>query len=84
MVRVKIKYLAAISDYTDVPEEELEIGDGLTLAGLLDKIRRRHPDILKFEDRFSFLVLVNGVNRGLDYRLMDGDIVALLPPVSGG
>jgi len=84
MVRVKVKYLAAISDYTGVPEEEIEVGDGVTLADLLNRIRELHPDLVKFEDRFSILVLVNGVNRGLNYKLMDGDRVALLPPVSGG
>ncbi len=83
-MKVRVKYLAAIADYTGVPEEEIEIDDGYTLEDLLNKIRELHPELKKFEDRFTILVLVNGVNRGLDYRLGDGDRVALLPPVSGG
>lgn len=83
-MKVRVKYLAAIADYTGVPEEEVEVDDGYTLEDLINKIRELHPDIKRFEDRFTILVLVNGVNRGLDYRLKDGDRVALLPPVSGG
>ena len=83
-MKVKVKYLAAIADYTGLPEEEIEVDDGYTVKDLLNKIRELHPDLKRFEDRFTILVLVNGVNRGLEYKLGDGDRVALLPPVSGG
>lgn len=34
--------------------------------------------------RDNYLVLVNGRNCGVTYRLRDGDEVAILPPVGGG
>ncbi len=83
-MKVRVKYLAAIADYTGVLEEDVEVENGSTLKDLLNRIREMHPDLKKFEERFTILVLVNGVNRGLDYKLGDGDRVALLPPVSGG
>lgn len=34
--------------------------------------------------RGNYLVFVNGEPRDIRYKLMDGDIVAILPPVGGG
>ena len=83
-MKVYVKYLAAVSDYTGVDEEVIELGDGATLNDLLSLIRDRHPNIRRIEERFPLLILVNGVNSRLDLKLRDGDRVALLPPVSGG
>ena len=83
-MKIRVKYLAAIADYTGVSEEELELNDGSTLKDLIKVIRERHPKIKEFEKRFSILILVNGVTKKDEDRLSDGDRVALLPPVSGG
>ncbi len=83
-MKVKIRYLAAVADYTGKSEEEIEISDGATLEDLLNLLRERYPKIVEMEKRFPLLVLRNGLNASPDTRLEDGDRIALLPPVSGG
>ena len=84
MMRIYVKYLAAIADYTGTREEVIEIGDGASLEDLINLIRRKYPRLSEFEKRFRILILLNGVNSSPETKLSDGDRVALLPPVSGG
>ena len=35
-------------------------------------------------EKIELIVLVNGEKRSMDYKLVDGDEVALMPPASGG
>lgn len=41
-------------------------------------------DRLNIPEKEVFIVLVNGINKGLDEELADGDQVALFPAVGGG
>ncbi len=84
MPRVSVRYLAAVADYTGRKEEEFELPDGATVKDLLDTIREKYPRVAEIERRFPLLILRNGVNAKPEDRLVDGDRVALLPPVSGG
>jgi len=83
-MRVRIRYLAAVADYTGKSEEELELEEGSTLGDLLELLREKYPKIRDMERRFPLLVLRNGLNAKESSRLEDGDRIALLPPVSGG
>ena len=83
-MKIYVKYLAAVSDYTGKREEEINIPDGSTLSDLLNIIREKYPELKKFESKFMLLILLNGVNSPGNTKLSDGDRVALLPPVSGG
>jgi molybdopterin synthase sulfur carrier subunit len=57
--------------------------DAASVAELLDAARARYPP------QFSVLlkscrVWVNGDDAGPDRQLLDGDEVAIIPPISGG
>jgi molybdopterin converting factor small subunit len=83
MVRVKLygsaRALAAQA------ELGLELPPGTTLAGLL---RRIAPDPQRIPAGIASAILVNGRNcafrEGLNTALADGDLVEVLPIVTGG
>jgi molybdopterin converting factor small subunit len=54
----------------------LEVGDGATLKEILDEVDIPHSAVA-----FAFS---NGKLERLDYRPVDGDVITLQPPVSGG
>jgi molybdopterin synthase sulfur carrier subunit len=57
--------------------------EGVTVGDVLDQARRRHGDgFTQVLD--ASRVWVNGETAGPDTVLVDGDEIAVLPPVSGG
>lgn len=96
-MKVRVRYFGKIRELFGVKEEEYEIGDS-SLEDLLFKyIPSRHENVAKEwreilspaerRDRSSggnYLIFVNGEPREIKYRLKDGDVVTILPPVGGG
>jgi molybdopterin synthase sulfur carrier subunit len=56
---------------------EVELPHGATVGDLLQEHLRLPTDQVK-------VVFVNGIVRGRDHRLADGDEVTVFPPVGGG
>jgi len=96
-MRVVIRFFTTLRELAGSSEEELEIKDGGDLADLLEKTASKYGEearnYLYFEgDKQkvdpSIYFLVNGKNArmlsGLDTKLKDGDIVAIIPPIGGG
>ena len=76
-----VRFFARLREELGVDEEVLELGDGATLAELLDLVfKGRRPRAL--------LVALNNelVRDGSieELRLADGDVVDIMPPASGG
>mgnify|MGYP000244579055 CR=1 FL=1 len=94
MARVKLAYFASLAELTGVKEEEIEIEDGTTLADLLSEVLpSRHPGLRRaLREAVSsgrYLVVVNGRSHnslpgGLGYKLRDGDVISMFPPLGGG
>jgi len=94
VARVKLTYFAGIAELTGVKEEEIEVRNGTTLADLLSKILpSRHPELKEFlKEAISsgrYLVVVNGrsytsLPGGLGYKLRNGDMISVFPPLGGG
>ena len=80
-MKVTIKFFASLKEEVGCDEEELELGSGVSVSDLLEILRETHP-VLRGDEKF--LVAVNSVRSMLNQRLAEGDVVALLPPVSGG
>ena len=55
---------------------KVDIKENFTARMLLKK--------LNISEKEVYIILVNGVNKGLDQYLADGDHVSLFPPVGGG
>ncbi len=81
---VSVLYFAALRDLAGTSEERLGLGDSAssTVASLLVAIEQRHEGL---RGRLaSVRVAVNEEFVESTSSLQPGDVVALIPPVSGG
>lgn len=80
MIRVRARVYATLRRYLpDLPLGEstpIDLPPQSTIADLLDRL-----GIPRGATKTCF---VNGLQRELDYRLREGDDVALFPPIAGG
>ena len=77
MVRVKL-----FANFREVVgKKEIEV-EAKNLNGLLEKLSQDYPEIKKLYD--YMIVVVNGKIVKENVELRDDDVVALMPPVSGG
>ena len=71
-----------------VGKELLEFPDGVTPKDILRELSKKYPSIGRAIERDDFIVLVNGSpipDKDLErIRLLDNDIMELLPTASGG
>jgi molybdopterin synthase catalytic subunit len=81
-VRVRLLYFAVVREIIGQSEETREIRNGQTLEQLFDEIIEDYPAISRL--RPSLLFMVNEEYASPQHTIMDGDEIALIPPVSGG
>jgi sulfur-carrier protein len=79
-MKVKVRFFASVREITGTGEMELEIKPGEPVSDVLQKLKSEFP---AFQDSHLMLA-VNTEYVQPDYKLKDGDIVALIPLVSGG
>jgi MoaE-MoaD fusion protein len=81
-VHVKLLYFAIVREITGLSEETREVKPGQTVGEVFDQIAAEHPRVERL--RRSTLFMVNEEYASPDQPLGEGDVVALIPPVSGG
>jgi MoaE-MoaD fusion protein len=81
-MRVRALYFAVVRERLRREADEVELPAGTTAADLLRELERRHPALGAL--RAAIKVAVNEEFAPLDRVLVDGDVVALIPPVAGG
>jgi molybdopterin converting factor subunit 1 len=83
MAKVSVLYFAGLRDAVGLSEESVELGSAITtVAQLCEHLASRHRPYA--ERRSHVRVARNEAFAGSEERLVDGDVVALIPPVSGG
>ncbi|WP_299227663.1 molybdopterin converting factor subunit 1 [Sulfurihydrogenibium sp.] len=80
-MKVKVLYFSQVKDKIGKNEEEIEF-EGKTLKDLVDVLAKKYPDIKDILKRSMFAV--NESYETMDYNLQDNDMIAIIPPVSGG
>ena len=80
---VSVLYFAALRDLAHTPEEQVGLSHTpSSVAELLSELETRHGEL---KGRLqSVRVAVNEEFVALDAQLSGGEVVALIPPVSGG
>jgi molybdopterin converting factor small subunit len=74
-MELEIKLFASLRKYN--PElERIEVDDGITILELFEKTGIPPSEVA--------IVLVNGRHATLDQHLLDGETVAVFPPIAGG
>jgi molybdopterin synthase sulfur carrier subunit len=74
-------FFASLKEKAGLEREELELEEESSITDLLEALKEAHP-VLKGD--VKFLIAVNGIRSKSEQKLREGDVVALLPPVSGG
>jgi molybdopterin converting factor small subunit len=79
-VKVEVRLFATLASYLPEGNEEnaalLDLPDGATVASLLSA--------LGVPDDLPLITLVNGQDAEPGRDLMDGDVLSVFPPLSGG
>jgi len=97
ILKAKVKYFTTLRELSGSAEEEINIENGGTLADLIKEVASKYGEEAsnylyhKGEDGKadpSIYFLINGTNArmlsGLNTKLRDGDVVAIIPPIGGG
>jgi molybdopterin converting factor subunit 1 len=81
-VLVQVRYFAVVRERLGREQDSLELPAGADVAAALDALAARHPPIGALRP-----YLQTAVNRSMvrgEHVLVDGDELALIPPVAGG
>ena len=81
-MRVTVQVFARLREMAGRGEWECEVPDGADVSDVWRTVTARHPDLAPFTSSISCA-------RNEDFARMtapvrDGDVIAFLPPVSGG
>jgi molybdopterin converting factor subunit 1 len=81
-VRIQVLHFAAAREAAGCASEALELPEGSTVADARSALGERHP---RLRPAFGSLRFAVGERfAGADDPLETGDVLALIPPVSGG
>ena len=81
-ITVRVRAFAALREALAWDDRTVELRAGTDVAGLLARLAAAYPDANLLERRFT--VALNHAFAAPDRVLVEGDEVALIPPVSGG
>jgi molybdopterin converting factor subunit 1 len=80
-MRVRMRYFASVREMIGLSEEEVAVPAGSTIGSLIEMVRKSQEPLRHLR---SLLVAVNGEFADMEHELVEGDVVAFFPPVSGG
>ena len=81
-MHLNVRLFASFRQAVGAGQVEVELGSSPRVRDLLEALRERHPGL--GPALASAMVAVNLEYVGPEYRLHEGDAVAIIPPVSGG
>ena len=81
-ITVLVRYFAGAAAAAGVEEERLPVPAGTTLAGLVERLEARGPDLAKVLAASSYLL--DAVSARPEDVLADGVVLDVLPPFAGG
>ena len=85
-MRIRVLYFGMLKDFLQSSEEAMELPPGATIASVFERLEARALSRQEASGLFwgALAVAVNQEYAGRERVLVEGDEVALLPPVSGG
>ncbi len=79
-MKIHVHFFAQAREMAQKNEEEVELKDGATVSDLFEILKFRVPTLRSVE----FKIAVHSEYVDNHHELLDGDEVAIIPPISGG
>ncbi len=92
-MRITIKYMAQIRKGSGVPEETVELAGAKTVQDFIKQnLCQLHPDLGQYilDEKGalrSIILIFHGqakVSDAIPRELKDGDVITMMPPITGG
>lgn len=83
-IEVTVLYFAKSREVAGLPQESLQLDEGITTNDLLVEIVKRHPGMESVLKTCVLALNQEYVNQGDALTLKGGDEIAVIPPLSGG
>jgi|ECHnycMinimDraft_1075156.scaffolds.fasta_scaffold00088_8 molybdopterin synthase catalytic subunit len=91
-MKVRVKFFAFLQEIFGSEEMEIELKDKMTIKDLINELGKKYGEqairAIEFGEymgrKFSILKAVNGEVTSEERELNEGDVVAFIPPPSGG
>jgi len=80
-MKVTLLFFGVTTDLVGMTQTEFETSEGLTVSKFKTKLQEVYPSLAHIE---SYAIAVNESYASDDLTLKPNDIVAIIPPVSGG
>jgi len=81
-MRVTVRLFARLREIAGAEELSRDVAAGATIADVWRQLEGEFPELARYERSISSAI--NADYARMDSRVVDGDEVAFLPPVSGG
>ena len=81
-MHIKVKCFAGCKDVVGRAEQTIDVPEATTVGDAFNHLVGLYPDLVRF--RSSLMTAVNAEYVKWDVILKDGDVLACIPPVSGG
>ena len=81
-MQITLLYFQMVQKCTEMKTETISVDAGCTVAALLSDLRQRHPGLRDIAP--GLLIAVNEEHAAESRVLAENDVVALMPPFSGG
>ena len=80
-MKIEILFFGILKDIVNTNKIKKEVPAGTKLIKIQEEISAEYPRISKYK---NYALAVNETYVDSNYILMDNDVVAFIPPVSGG
>ena len=82
MMQISVRLSSGLSQYTGNARLQVNLPEGGTVADLVDRLRDQHPALRQQLD--ACVAVISGRHVSPAERLLPGEEVAFLIPISGG
>ena len=80
-MQLQLLFFGITSDITQKRSDEITVSEGITIGELKEILSLEHPKLKNYN---SFSIALNTEYASDESILKNGDVIALIPPVSGG
>ena len=81
-MKIKVLYFSSIKDKLKKKEDIFNIEENSSLEDLIFLLKEKYPEIAESLDKSMFAVNEEYTDKST--KLKEGDVIAIIPPVSGG